>query len=386
MDTRTSPLSEAEKTTFATARLLTGLIFVLFIVSLVAKYGFKVGNWYYGYNLSTVGYDMICNSGMIAIALCYARLRPPLAEQGLFVALVLGLEGGLMAIRPGNWDLWASLRGVGIGIGLAAFIGLLVRWWRSQGPERQRAAGFLAIALFLMLFPNVTIWAHYVVIENTPWLYDEMAYQIDGLMGFQPSFAVADYLDRNSLLLGLALMAYEQLPLMLVGTILLCTYYPQRSYNNVLCAFAFMGLAGFFLYFLYPAVGVQVMFGDDFPSSPPPALAGVALPIAATGPYPRNCMPSLHMAWILTLFFAVCRLSRTTWVLGAAAVLLTMLSTLYVGHYWIDLVAAFPLALAFMGLTARRTPANGPSRRRALWGGLALLALTLGALRQGQAL
>ena len=371
-------LSETERRIFRTCEVLLFLLLGMGAVSLVAQH-YGLGRTPYHFRLSSAGFDMITNSGFLGIALCYARLRPPLGEQVRVALLGLSLEAFLAYQRPASWGLTGSLMGMGLGLGLAGALGLAWHSLAGEPGRRVRARGYLAIALFMMLFPTVTLWAHYVVIQWNPQVYDLFAVQVDRLPGFLPSFAVGTLLGNNWILLSLALLIYNELPLLLILAVFLVMDHPERCYNNVIGSFAGMGLAGFLLYNLYPAVGLGVLYPDAFPQGPEPVFTGV--PELLNLPGPRNCMPSLHMSWILCLFFAVFRVDRRVLVCALTAVGFTVLSTLYLGHYWIDLVAAFPLALIFQERTARSTPDNGGARRAALVGGVLLLALSLGSLR-----
>jgi len=371
-------LSETERVFFRTSLLLLGLLAALGVLSLVARH-FGIGQVPYTFQLATAGYDLVTNSGFLGIALCYNRLRTPMRDQAVVVALGLVLEAILWMLRPASWGTMGSLMGLGLGLGLAAALGLAFQALAGAPELRLRARGYLAVALFLMLFPPVTLWAHFVVVELNPQVYDLFAYQVDGLPGFQPAFAVGAFLGTRPVLLSLALLVYNELPLLLVLALFLALDHPDRTYNNVIATFAGMGLAGFLLYNLYPAVGLGVLCPESFPHGPPPTFSGEPYLLELGGT--RNCMPSLHMSWILCLFFAVCRIRRRVLLAALTAVGFTVLSTLYLGHYGIDLVAAFPLALVFQERTARRTPTNARERRAALLGGLTLLGLTLVGLR-----
>jgi len=185
---------------------------------------------------------------------------------------------------------------------------------------------------------------------------------------------VGAFLGTRPVLLSLALLVYNELPLLLVLALFLALDHPDRTYNNVIATFAGMGLAGFLLYNLYPAVGLGVLCPESFPHGPPPTFSGE--------PYgTRNCMPSLHMSWILCLAFAVFRMGPRVRAAALVVVGFTILSTLYLGHYWIDLVAAFPLALSFQALTASGLSWKAPARSQALAGGLGMLGVALASLR-----
>jgi hypothetical protein len=95
----------------------------------------------------------------------------------------------------------------------------------------------------------------------------------------------------------------------------------------------------------------------------------------------RNCMPSLHTAWIVTLYWIVRGVSQRVRVLGFVLVVITLMATLSVGgHYLVDLVVSIPMSAAIMGLTAKAYPGNGKARWMALGVGGGLTALALAAL------
>lgn len=373
-------LSDNERQIFRTAQALFALLCVMGVVSLVAQH-YGIGKTPYQFRLNSVGFDLITNSGFLGIGLMYARLRPPIAEQIAIAVFGVGLEAFFWSQHPASWGVWGNMMTLGIGLGLAGAAGICANLWAADPARRLRARGYLMVALFMMMFPTVTLWAHFVVMEWNPQVYDLYAFQLDGLAGFQPSFAVGRLLTDSPVLLGLALLVYNELPLLLVLAIFLVMDHPERSYNNVIGSFAFMGLAGFLLYNLYPAVGLGILCDGSFPQGPTPEFPGEPRLLELWGP--RNCMPSLHMSWILCLFFGVFRISRAVLATALVSVGFTVLSTLYLGHYLIDLVAAFPLALVFQERTTRSTQHNGPARRAALAGGLALLALIYYALRIG---
>lgn len=375
-------LSDNERQVFRTCYVLFLLLCGMGVVSLVAQH-YGIGKTPYQFRLNSVGFDLITNSGFLGIGLMYARLRTGLAEQVAIAVLGVGLEAFLWSQHPPSWGVWGNMMTIGIGLGLAGAVGICANLWAADPARRLRARGYLMVALFMMLFPTVTLWAHFVVMEWNPQVYDLYAFQLDGLPGFQPSFAVGRLLTDSPVLLGLALLIYNELPLLLVLAIFQVIDHPERAYNNVIGSFACMGLAGFLLYNLYPAVGLGILCDSTFPQGPTPEFPGEPRLLELWGP--RNCMPSLHMSWILCLFFGVFRISRPVLAAALVSVGFTVLSTLYLGHYLIDLVAAFPLALVFQERTTRATVHNGPARRAALVGGLALLALVYYALRIGHA-
>jgi hypothetical protein len=371
-------LSPAERVFFRTSLTWLILLVALGVVSQVAQH-WGLGRVESHFSLSTAGFDLITNSGFLGIFLCYGRLRTEWRDQAWVVALGLLFEAILWSLRPPNWNLADRLLTMGLGLGSAAALGLAMQAVLGSPQVRKRARGYLILAVFMMLFPHVTLWAHFAVVDWNPQVYDLFAYQVDGLAGFQPSFAVGALLERSPLLLSLAMLVYNELPLLLFLALFLSLDHPERTYNQVISSFAGMGLAGFLLYNLYPASGLVILFPENFPQGPAPPWDGP--PHLLELPGTRNCMPSLHMSWILCLTFAVFRMGRRVRMAALVAVCFTVLSTLYLGHYWIDLVAAFPLALSFQALTANRLSWKSPARRQALTGGLGMLGVFLVSLR-----
>ena len=110
-------------------------------------------------------------------------------------------------------------------------------------------------------------------------------------------------------------------------------------------------LVGYGLYFLYPAAGPLYAFGAAFPASPP-APASLALHLIPLKAYP-NAMPSLHMAGVLLIWW-----NARHWKLGGAIafafMVLTALAAVGFGeHYFLDLIVAFPYALAIQAVSTK---------------------------------
>jgi hypothetical protein len=109
------------------------------------------------------------------------------------------------------------------------------------------------------------------------------------------------------------------------------------------------GPIGVLTYNLFPALGPRLISLWQFPFHPLSRAQTMSLPlveIAARGP--RNAIPSLHMAWVLLIWWYSRGLSW--WVRAVAFLFLifTVAATIGTGeHYFIDLVVGFPFA-AFM--------------------------------------
>jgi hypothetical protein len=105
----------------------------------------------------------------------------------------------------------------------------------------------------------------------------------------------------------------------------------------------YLAIAGTALYLACPAVGPGGAFNGDFPYRIP--LAGV-IPVSMP-PGARNCMPSMHTAWILCLLWCAPPMRRWFRAILWAFAGFTLLYALSAGgHYLVDLIVAVPFALA----------------------------------------
>jgi hypothetical protein len=103
-------------------------------------------------------------------------------------------------------------------------------------------------------------------------------------------------------------------------------------------------------------------------------------PIAVAGL--RNCMPSLHMSWVLLAWWYSRGLSVRERGIAMAFVVFTVFATMGTGeHYFIDLVVAFPFVVFLQGLCALGLRWNDRARVTAVLYGLLLTLGWIAALR-----
>jgi hypothetical protein len=125
---------------------------------------------------------------------------------------------------------------------------------------------------------------------------------------------------------------------------------------TLMLAFVLIAVFGYPLYFLLPLVGPREAWACleppvAFPPRSPPSAALAWLEPSASAL--RNCMPSLHTAWSLTLALEARRLSRPVAAFGILWFLCTELATLGLGEHWlIDLIVAVPYTLAIYPVAA----------------------------------
>jgi len=247
-------------------------------------------------------------------------------------------------------------------LGLMSFLVLGFKAVWATGPELAElksilfpAAGF---AFFILGSQNSLNLAGLLF----PQTLDLYAYTFDGSLGFQPSFLLGQVLKGSAWVDALGHFTYYGLPLAMA--LVYAGHLRRKTTDSLslLRVYFAAGLVGYVLFLFFPATGPAYAAGPAFPNSPlsMSALHQLSLrPMAVSVSWPRNAMPSLHMAWVLLIWFNCRPFARWVRVVALAFVLITVFDTLGTGeHYLIDLVVAFPFAVAMQALCA------GPARRQ----------------------
>ena len=239
----------------------------------------------------------------------------------------------------------------------------------AGGPTCARAADVLVPALLLPCFTLLAWPMVFLTAALWPTTFDERLFLADAAFGAPLSFVVGAATANVPGLAGLLLAVYVALPLALMLVHVLRTRDAPGS-NDTLVAFVAVTVVGCVGYHLVPVAGPAYAFGDLFPSSPPdPSALSTGRTLVL--PMPRNCMPSLHSAWALLVWWNARPLSAVPRAAAAAFLGLTLLATVGLGfHYVVDLVAAFPLTMAAQAWSMRTRAAA--LRRIAIAGGLAV--------------
>ncbi|ASF11204.1 hypothetical protein NBRGN_070_01020 [Nocardia brasiliensis NBRC 14402] len=325
---------------------------------------------------------------------------------GLILALV-GLSGRrrliVLGAAVGIDVVWASIRllagepfAIGNGPVLALTALAVFAWLRWDGADRRNALHAAALGALLILATKVgDVWLHVTVLSR-PMVLDEYVLLADHALG-DPSWVMGRVLD----VLGPAVYAvlhwvYIELP---VAAIVVAVWQLRRVATSgrwpshyLVRTFLVLGLVGPVIYVIFPVVGPMFAFGPDghglqlgnfWPGVVPP-LDRSPMPMPFDAATPRNCMPSMHTAWALSVFLhtrrdtdggpapAWLRWGGTFWLLA------TLTATLGFGyHYGVDLVAGAVLCLTVE--SALRDPERGWGwfRIRLVAGGLAVLATLL---------
>ena len=173
-----------------------------------------------------------------------------------------------------------------------------------------------------------------------PLTYDGFLGHFDLTLGLD-GFRLARFCARHSLLSIILASAYEGLPIMAgINWIL------ERSKTFLRAALIGAVLAVPF-YLLIPACGPRYAF-VGYPWHPivPTGLIGIA------SGHPRNCFPSMHLAWAVLL---VMNAKNRIWK-SALAVYMVLIVLATVGggeHYFLDLIAAVPMSFAAQEIAER---------------------------------
>lgn len=288
----------------------------------------------------------------------------PIKKIELLVVVTLGLviDGLLTMYRlahimenPLEEHLYGFLD-LGPGLLIVAILAII---WRliQYSKEKQidkviRCLEVLGLALSMPVFLSVG------ALKYGPYVYDPHLYALDSLWGVQVSFILSKFLRgwQPLSLFMTAIYVYLSLFMMLAQI----EVYREneklgiKHSTRLIPAFYFLliGILGTFCYEFLPAVGIDLYCGwNCFPNGPWPAANLNPVPIEAPLQFVRNCMPSLHLSWILAVYYSLYRAKPIYKNIALVLVVLTALSTFSVGcHYLIDLIIAIPFTMALLAI------------------------------------
>lgn len=267
-------------------------------------------------------------------------------------------------------------------VGLAAFAVLGTRTIRADGEDRKLLLyGFLPVVLFVG-----SEWMASTLLDITerlhPKTFDLFLFSFDSSLRVQISFLVGQVLRRWPLLWWASFVFYVALPLPLTLVYAAHLRYTRSKALAVMIAFLVTGPLGVIFYNMLPACGPVHIFGAAFPWHPlstADAMRIRAVPILLRGA--RNAIPSLHMAWVLLIWWNSKGLPRWVRAIALAFVWFTVLATLGTGeHYVIDLVVAFPFSLMVQALCSYSLPFRSGERRTAFLFGIFVTLIWLALL------
>jgi hypothetical protein len=318
---------------------------------------------------------------LASVVLIHFRVRPSWQDA----LCVVGGAIFFTVIDFGFLHFAPSLAGIAsfLGISSLSILGLRAIW--SQGKEQERMAlAFVPALLFVMSDWGSTILLGWTEKAN-PKVLDLYLFSFDSSLRVQIAFLMGQAYALWPWFKGAGMIFYIGLP-MVIGLVYAGQLLRDRTRAvSAMVAFLITGPVGVIFYNLLPALGPIHIFLGQFPWKPiPPEQAPRLLlePIAVAGL--RNCMPSLHMSWVLLAWWYSRGLSVWERGIAMAFVVFTVFATMGIGeHYLIDLVVAFPFVVFLQGLCALGLRWNERARVTAIIYGLLLTLGWIGALRFG---
>lgn len=341
-----------------------------------------------GYSFSplVLGWENIRASAHLSVALAgivifYFCSKPTTRECLRTVALGGLLAGGLKLLDV-IFDCETPLvYALCCGLGVASLLMMAWRAWCSPGDARRQVLLVLLPACLVLGSIPLIYFFLCLTIELRPDTYDALTYAADGTLGMQLSFALGQLFEAVPLLANLSLLVYCTLPLAFMVLLVLSLRNQKPPLLELLPSFLCVAVCGFVTYWIFPLTGPRFAFAEAFPHAPPDVASVLAGPLTVSDT-PRNCMPSLHTAWALLVWWHA--QTRGRWLrLGAGAFLVfTMLAAVGFGaHYAFDVVVAFPSTLACRALCMTTPPTA--RRHTTILLGVVLTATWLFVLRYG---
>lgn len=316
---------------------------------------------------------------LASVVLIHFRVRPSwpdaLCVLGGAIAFTV-VDFGLLHFRP-------SLAGITsyLGISSLTILGLRATWSRGD-EQRKMALAFVPALLFV-----TSDWGSTVLLSLTerahPNVLDLYLFSFDSSLKVQIAFLTGQAYDLWPLFNWTGTAVYIGLPIVIALVYAGQLLRDRTRAISAMIAFLITGPVGVIFYNLLPAVGPIHVFLGRFPWKPIPTDEATRLlvePIPVAGL--RNCMPSLHMGWVLLAWWYSRGLSTWERSIAMIFVIFTAFATMGTGeHYSIDLVVGFPFAVFLQGLCAPRLRWNDRARVTAVLYGLLLTLSWIFALR-----
>jgi hypothetical protein len=316
---------------------------------------------------------------LASVVLIHFRVRPSWRDALCVLggaALFTAVDFGFLHFRP-------SLAGIASFLGISSLSILGLRAILSRGKEQERMAlAFVPALLFVTSDWGSTILLAWTEKAN-PRVLDLYLFSFDSSLRVQIAFLMGQAYALWPWFKVAGTVFYIGLPMVIALVYAGQLLRDRTRAVSAMIAFLITGPVGVVFYNLLPAVGPIHIFLGQFPWKPIPADQAMRLlvePIPVAGL--RNCMPSLHMGWVLLAWWYSRGLSAWERGIAMAFVVFTIFSTMGTGeHYSIDLVVAFPFAVFLQGLCALGLRWNDRARVIAVIYGLLLTLGWIGALR-----
>jgi hypothetical protein len=316
---------------------------------------------------------------LASVIIIHLRVHPSWQEALLILAgtfFFAAVDFRLLHFKPAimAWSSFAGLSSLLI-FGLRSV-------WAKDSDRKLLLLGFVPALLFVTseyFADDLLYWTSTI----HPRVFDLYLFSFDASLHVQIPFLAGQAFSMWPTLRTVAFIFYIGLPIPIA---LIYTGRVLRTREKAIPSFvAFLatGPVGVFFYNLLPALGPVHVFGKAFPWQPLPTAQAAKVflePIGLAGA--PNAIPSLHMAWVLLVWWYSRGLSRWERAIAFAFLVFTALATLGTGeHYFVDLVVAFPFAVLMKALCEFSLPLNNRGRITALALGLFATLAWLVALR-----
>jgi hypothetical protein len=304
----------------------------------------------------------------------------PIKKDAVFVVCLTLLHAVVayqffsLPYNPMHWPAFA---------GFSSFWVLCVRTiWEKK--SEQKLLAFATVSALLLLTVE---WGATIVLKWDETLHpktlDLLLYSFDGSLGTQFSFLMGRVFLKWRLFGMVSVKFYEALPIAL--TLICARHIAARSAKalSAIAALIFTGPIGVAFYNLFPALGPRHIAQLEFPFHILTHTQILNLALADISvPGPRNAIPSLHMAWVLLVWWYSRGLAPWTRAVAFLFLVFTAAATLGTGeHYFVDLVVAFPFAVFIESLCSFDLPLLNRQRTIALSWGLGATLVWLALLR-----
>jgi len=221
--------------------------------------------------------------------------------------------------------------------GIAGAVLILVASFLRRTDKYEDVSIATFILVFVMLLPVIAFlegWARPLTWDARLRVWD-LALGLDG-------FALSRWCNRHNWAIIILSTVYYSLPLIAAAS-----WVFERS-RLLIRACIIGGLLTLPFYLLVPACGPHYSFAEF------PWRAEVQSGLIAVSIYhPRNCFPSMHLAWAILLFVNAGDRRWKTF-LGIYAILTAISAVASGEHYVVDMIAAVPFALAVQALAEAR--------------------------------
>jgi hypothetical protein len=291
---------------------------------------------------------------LASVLLIHFRLRPDWQDALLVIAgtlLLAVVDFHALHFKPAIMA-WFSLAGLS-----SLLVFGLRTVWAKDSERKLLLLGFVPALLFVTseyFADNLLQWTA----SLHPKVYDLYLFSFDTSLRVQFPFLLGQSFAKWPDLRVAGLLFYIGLPipiaLIYAGRVLRLREKAISSFVALLAT----GPVGIFFYNVLPALGPAHVFGQGFPWQPLSTAQAARLlvePIALTGA--PNAIPSLHMAWVLLVWWYSRGLSWWERGIAFAFLFFTVLATMGTGeHYFVDLIVAFPFALLMESACAFEWP------------------------------